>query len=95
MRSSGAKRADRSCARHSVDTAKTVGVGLCRNSERQVGHTGASTVQGIETEAVLGYHFWTKGYCVDTVGLDMEKIQAYVQYQDQKDQKIEQRQLGL
>jgi len=27
--------------------------------------------------------------------LDMEKIQAYVRYQDKKDQQIEQRQLGL
>ena len=42
-----------------------------------------------------GNHFWTKGYCVDTVGLDLEKIQAYVQYQDTKDQQVEQRQLGL
>jgi len=42
-----------------------------------------------------GNHFWTKGYCVDTIGLDMGKIQAYVQYQDRKDQLIEQRQLGL
>ncbi|MFK7860347.1 MAG: IS200/IS605 family transposase [Granulosicoccus sp.] len=42
-----------------------------------------------------GNHFWTKGYCVYTVGLDMDKIQAYVRYQDKKDQQIEQRQLGL
>jgi len=42
-----------------------------------------------------GNHFWTKGYCVDTIGLDLEKIQAYVQYQDTKDQQVEQRQLGL
>ena len=42
-----------------------------------------------------GNHFWTKGYCVDTVGLDTEKIQAYVKYQDEKDKQIEQRQLGI
>ncbi|OED42181.1 transposase [Chromatiales bacterium (ex Bugula neritina AB1)] len=42
-----------------------------------------------------GNHFWTKGYCVDTVGLDMEKIQAYVKYQDAKDKQYEQRQLCL
>ena len=40
-------------------------------------------------------HFWSRGYCVDTVGLDFEKIQAYVQYQDRKDQEQEQRQLAL
>ena len=42
-----------------------------------------------------GNHFWTKGYCVDTVGLDLEKIQAYVRYQDKKDQQVEQHQLRL
>ena len=42
-----------------------------------------------------GNHFWTKGYCVDTVGLDMEKIRAYVRYQDKKEELLEQRQLGL
>jgi len=32
-----------------------------------------------------GNHFWTRGYCVDTVGLDAEMIQKYVKYQDEKD----------
>lgn len=49
----------------------------------------------LRTNPNWGNHFWTKGYCVDTVGLDLEKIQAYVRYQDKKDQQIEQRQLGL
>ncbi len=33
-----------------------------------------------------GNRFWTRGYCVDTVGLDEDKIRKYVKYQ----QKIEQ-----
>ena len=28
-----------------------------------------------------GNHFWARGYCVDTVGLDPEKIRKYVKYQ--------------
>ena len=32
-----------------------------------------------------GNHFWTRGYCVDTVGLDAEMIRKYVKYQDDKD----------
>ncbi len=28
-----------------------------------------------------GNHFWSRGYCVDTVGLDTEKIRKYVKYQ--------------
>ncbi|MFT4726906.1 MAG: putative transposase [Granulosicoccus sp.] len=49
----------------------------------------------LRSKLYWGNHIWTKGYCVDTVGLDFEKIQAYVWYQDKKDQQIEQQQLGL
>ncbi len=32
-----------------------------------------------------GNHFWARGYCVDTVGLDTEMIRKYVKYQDDRD----------
>ena len=31
-----------------------------------------------------GNHFWAKGYCVDTVGLDSDMIKKYVKYQEAK-----------
>ena len=37
-----------------------------------------------------GNHFWAKGYCVDTVGLDAEKIRKYVQYQEAQEKRAEQ-----
>ncbi len=37
-----------------------------------------------------GNHFWAKGYCVDTVGLDAEKIRAYVKYQEKRERLAEQ-----
>ena len=41
-----------------------------------------------------GNRFWSRGYCVDTVGLDAEMIQKYVKYQQVKEQRInKQRQL--
>jgi putative transposase len=40
-----------------------------------------------------GNHFWAKGYCVDTVGLDAEMIRKYVRYQEKKEQQLEQLQL--
>lgn len=40
-----------------------------------------------------GNHFWTPGYCVDTVGLDTEKIRAYVKYQERQERRMEQKQL--
>jgi len=27
-----------------------------------------------------GNHFWARGYCIDTIGLDEEKIKKYVKY---------------
>ena len=32
-----------------------------------------------------GNHFWARGYCVDTVGLDEDKIRKYVKYQEEKE----------
>ena len=40
-----------------------------------------------------GNHFWAPGYCVDTVGLDEEKICRYVQYQERKEKHEEQGEL--
>jgi len=34
-----------------------------------------------------GNHFWSKGYCVDTVGLDAEMIRKYVKYQETNDRR--------
>jgi len=42
-----------------------------------------------------GNHFWSKGYCVDTLGLDSEMIRKYIQYQEKKEKQIEQLQLGM
>jgi putative transposase len=36
-----------------------------------------------------GNHFWSKGYCLDTVGLDEEMIRKYVKYQEDKDKRDE------
>ena len=40
-----------------------------------------------------GRHFWAKGYCVSTVGLDEEQIMQYVQNQLEQDRKMEERKL--
>ena len=42
-----------------------------------------------------GNHFWARGYCVDTVGLDEEKIRAYVKYQEKREREAEQRGLDF
>ena len=40
-----------------------------------------------------GRHFWAKGYCVSTIGLDEEKIREYVKWQREKDKRIDQLQI--
>jgi putative transposase len=36
-----------------------------------------------------GNHFWARGYCVDTVGLDPEMIRKYIKYQEAKERQSE------
>jgi len=34
-----------------------------------------------------GNHFWARGYCVDTVGLNEELIRKYVKYQEKEERR--------
>ena len=36
-----------------------------------------------------GNHFWSRGYCVSTLGLDENKIRRYVKYQEEKERREE------
>ncbi len=36
-----------------------------------------------------GNHFWAKGYCVDTVGVDAEMIRKYVKFQEKQEKDLE------
>ena len=36
-----------------------------------------------------GNHFWARGYCVDTIGLDLEKIRKYIKYQENLEKQME------
>ncbi len=36
-----------------------------------------------------GRHFWSRGYCVSTVGLDEEKMRLYVRWQETQDKQAE------
>ncbi len=43
----------------------------------------------LKTRPYWGNHFWARGYCVDTVGLDAEKIRKYVKYQEANERQTE------
>jgi putative transposase len=49
--------------------------------------------RNLKKKPYWGNHFWAKGYCVDTVGLDADMIRKYVRYQEKKEQQLEQLQL--
>jgi putative transposase len=36
-----------------------------------------------------GNHFWSRGYCVTTIGIDEEKIRRYVKYQEENEKREE------
>ena len=38
----------------------------------------------LRTKKYWGNHFWSAGYCVDTVGMDAEMIRKYVKFQEKK-----------
>ena len=51
--------------------------------------------QNLRKMPYWGNHLWSKGYCVDTVGLDAEMIRKYVKYQTEKDRQMEQLRIGF
>ena len=40
---------------------------------------------GLKKKPYWGNHFWSRGYCSSTVGLDEEKIRKYVKYQERQE----------
>ena len=43
----------------------------------------------LKKKPYLGNHFWTRGYFVNTIGLDEEMIRQYVKYQEEEEKKEE------
>jgi putative transposase len=43
----------------------------------------------LKVKTYWGNHFWAKGYCVDTVGLNEEMIRRYVKFQEDKENREE------
>jgi len=41
-----------------------------------------------------GYHFWARGYCVSTLGLDEQVIREYIRNQEEDEKRQEQLALG-
>ncbi len=49
----------------------------------------------LKNKPYWGNSFWSRGYCVDTIGLDEEKIRLYVQYQEERERRAQSKQKRL
>lgn len=47
-----------------------------------------SKIPSLKVKPYWGNHFWARGYCVSTVGLDLEKIRRYVKYQEKNEKAL-------
>ena len=43
----------------------------------------------LKTRRLSGLHFWSRGYCVSTVGLDEATIRKYIRVQEKHDTQLE------
>jgi len=50
---------------------------------------------GLKKKPYWGNHFWSRGYCSSTIGLDEEKIRKYVKYQEEQEKREDAQQLGF
>ena len=41
----------------------------------------------LQERRMTGLHFWARGYCVSTIGLDEQQIRQYVRDQEEEDRK--------
>jgi putative transposase len=47
---------------------------------------------GLKKKPYWGNHFWSRGYCSSTVGLDEDQIRKYVKYQEEQEKLYEEQQ---
>jgi putative transposase len=60
------------------------------------GKTAIAVLQqkkSLRTKPYWGNHFWSRGYCVTTVGMDEDKIRRYVKYQEEAERLSEDHEL--
>jgi hypothetical protein len=84
---SGTQCPERSRSSSGESAAEDIDQSSARDCEREDGITGIYPVSLFTAEPYWGNHFWAKGYCVDTVGIDADMIRKYVKYQEKQEQK--------
>ncbi len=62
---------------------------------RVKGQTAVRLFKQLRKKPCWGNHFWARGYCAGTVGVDAEMIRKYVKYQEKKEQETDQLRFGM
>ena len=75
------------------DSTQSIGFGIVGRLKGQTSMKMFHQFRELRKKPYWGNHFWAKGYCVDTVGLDADMIRKYVRYQEEKEKQLEQLQL--
>ena len=65
-----------------VSISKLLGVVKGKTALRKTALRIFTKFPYLRNKPYWGNHFWAKGYCVDTVGVDAEMIRKYVKYQE-------------
>ena len=63
--------------------------------EGPIPSTRTKSYPQLKKKPYWGNHFWSRGYCVDTIGLDEDKIKKYVKYQEEQERLEEQQKLDF
>lgn len=66
----------------------------CRLYKRQSAITIARRFRGKQRN-FTGEHFWERGYCVSTVGLDEQMVRECIRNQEQENDRKDQLKLGI
>ena len=50
---------------------------------------------GLKKKPYWGNHFWSRGYCSSTIGLNEEQVRKYVKYQEEQEKREEDQQMNF
>ena len=77
--------------------SKSIGIRINGNTKGKTAISLFKNIPTLKEKLYWGNHFWSRGYCVSTVGLDEEKIRRYVKFQEENErlEESQQHEFGL
>ena len=88
-RDTGTQHQEGSCVYGSDDTAEDIDIRSDGDYKGEDSDSALQRAYEFQGEAILGNHFWSRGYCVTTIGMDEDKIRRYVKYQEEREKQEE------